>query len=149
MYNLYGPTETTIFASSHDCTPQLSECYNSTPLQNSVKGDVGIIGGGGDVPIGTPLPDTTFVVVDQFLSPVPVGVGGELVLMGGCLSLGYVGRVGGGNEDNFRVCGRRGGCIEVGIWFAGMRYVIVLSYDSLVFSSQPHFFSTEEWWVNL
>ena len=84
MFNLYGPTETTIFASYHDCTPQLSQpCHDS--------GIVGNVGGGIDVPIGTPLPNTHFIVVDQFMSPVPVGAGGELVLLGGCLSSGYVG----------------------------------------------------------
>jgi amino acid adenylation domain-containing protein len=69
LWNLYGPTETTIFS-----------------------GVVRVTRGTGPVPIGPPLGNTRFYVVDQFMNPVPIGIYGELLIGGAGLAHGYLGR---------------------------------------------------------
>ncbi len=71
MFNGYGPTETTIWASC------------SAPLV-----------AGQPVRIGTPIPGVCALVLDARLNPAPIGVVGELYLGGPALARGYVGRVG-------------------------------------------------------
>jgi amino acid adenylation domain-containing protein len=68
-WNLYGPTETTIWASV-----------------DQVHGDDAIT-------IGRPLANTRMYVLDASLSPVPVGVVGQLYIGGEALARGYTGRV--------------------------------------------------------
>ncbi|MBI2697452.1 non-ribosomal peptide synthase/polyketide synthase, partial [Mycobacterium nebraskense] len=72
MINVYGPTESTIFASA------------STPLAAK----------SGPPPIGSPVPGAAFFVLDGWLRPVPVGVVGELYVAGRGVGLGYVRRAG-------------------------------------------------------
>jgi len=65
--NLYGPTETTIWATSAECVPM------------------------GSPPIGRPLAHVTPHVLDAKLRPVPPGVAGELYLGGTGVARGYLG----------------------------------------------------------
>ena len=70
MFNAYGPTEATIWAT---CTAPLSA--------------------GQPVSIGAPIPGVCALVLDARLNPAPIGVVGELYLGGPALAHGYVGRV--------------------------------------------------------
>ncbi len=69
MFNAYGPTEATIWAT---CTTALSA--------------------GQPVTIGTPIPGVCALVLDARLQPAPIGVVGELYLAGPALAHGYVGQ---------------------------------------------------------
>ena len=71
MFNAYGPTEATIWAT---CTAPLSA--------------------GRRVGIGAPIPGVCALVLDGRLNPAPVGVMGELYLGGPALARGYMGRAG-------------------------------------------------------
>ncbi|MBI1890864.1 MAG: non-ribosomal peptide synthase/polyketide synthase [Burkholderiales bacterium] len=71
--NLYGPTECSINASYYDAAA-LPE------------------GAQGYVPIGKPVSNLQFYVLDANLCPVPVGVAGELYIAGAGLSDGYLHR---------------------------------------------------------
>ncbi|BBY10623.1 non-ribosomal peptide synthetase [Mycobacterium marseillense] len=74
MINMYGITETTVHASFREI------------LEGDVDNNVS--------PIGVPLANLGFFVLDGWLRPVPVGVVGELYVAGGGLATGYVGRPG-------------------------------------------------------
>ena len=69
LWNLYGPTETTIYS-----------------------GVVRVTSSAGPVPIGPPLANTRFYVVDHFMNPVPIGIYGELLIGGDGLAHGYLRR---------------------------------------------------------
>jgi myxalamid-type nonribosomal peptide synthetase MxaA len=69
VWNMYGPTETTIWSTIHQVT--------SADLSGTC------------VPIGRPIANTTAFVLDAGLHPVPAGVLGELCLGGDGVSLGY------------------------------------------------------------
>ncbi|WP_081908917.1 non-ribosomal peptide synthetase, partial [Gordonia terrae] len=69
MRNLYGPTETTIWATS------------SEPMRPDSP-----------VTIGGPIAGITVAVLDPRLHPVPAGVTGELYLAGSALAAGYLGQ---------------------------------------------------------
>ncbi|HEY7766994.1 amino acid adenylation domain-containing protein, partial [Longimicrobium sp.] len=70
---LYGPTEGTILASVHP-----------VPADGMVEGH----------PIGRPLGNVRLYVCDEFGSPQPVGVPGELLIGGAGVARGYLGRSG-------------------------------------------------------
>ncbi len=72
MVNVYGPTETTMWA------------CKSAPL----------IAGSGPPPIGSPVSRAAFFVLDGWLRPVPDGVVGELYLAGAGVGAGYWRRAG-------------------------------------------------------
>ncbi|OBJ16392.1 non-ribosomal peptide synthetase [Mycobacterium colombiense] len=74
MINMYGITETTVHAS----------------FREIVDGDID----SNVSPIGVPLANLAFFVLDGWLRQVPVGVVGELYVAGGGLATGYVGRPG-------------------------------------------------------
>lgn len=69
LYNVYGPTEGTIYSAYHIC---------SRDDDNAI------------IPIGTPLSNTTLYILDQHSRPVPDGISGELHI--GCAGVahGYV-----------------------------------------------------------
>jgi amino acid adenylation domain-containing protein len=69
VWNLYGPTETTIWSTVH----RMDDC-------------------GGLVPIGKPIANTEAFVLDANRELTPVGVAGELYLGGDGLARGYLGR---------------------------------------------------------
>jgi amino acid adenylation domain-containing protein len=71
VVNGYGPTETTTFASSHEC--ERAE---------------------GRVPLGRALSNTQLYVLDQYLEPVPPMAVGELCVGGDGVGRGYVGNPG-------------------------------------------------------
>ncbi|RNA61469.1 amino acid adenylation domain-containing protein [Chryseobacterium nematophagum] len=66
LYNLYGPTESTIYATYKEIK----------------EGEVHLI--------GKPITNTTTYVLDEYLRPVPVGAIGELYIGGVGLSRGYL-----------------------------------------------------------
>lgn len=68
MINGYGPTENTVFSTSHNYTASQLTAANC---------------------IGKPLPGVSGYVLDEYLNPVPVGVAGELYLGGLQVSPGY------------------------------------------------------------
>lgn len=69
VWNLYGPTETTIYSGGHRLQP-----------------------GAEHVPLGRPIANTRFYVLDAHMNPVPVGIYGELHIGGEGLAHGYVNR---------------------------------------------------------
>ncbi|MFZ0962499.1 MAG: amino acid adenylation domain-containing protein [Terriglobia bacterium] len=68
LWNMYGPTETTIWSAVN-------------PVEK-----------GKPVLIGHPIANTQFYVVDKIMQPVPVGVPGELLIGGEGLARGYLHR---------------------------------------------------------
>ncbi|NBD32275.1 MAG: amino acid adenylation domain-containing protein [Cyanobacteria bacterium] len=69
LWNVYGPTETTIWSSVHRVEAE----------ENPIS-------------IGKPLANTQFYILDSELQPVPIGVPGELYIGGDGLSRGYLNR---------------------------------------------------------
>ena len=66
-WNMYGPTETTIW----------STCYELTDLDEQVL-------------IGRPIANTQVYILGPNMEPVPIGVEGELFIGGAGVSLGYL-----------------------------------------------------------
>ena len=73
VYNVYGPTEATIFCSQYEI-PRAQE----------------IICSNGIVTIGVPLLETQLIVVDEHQQPVKVGEKGELCIGGNQVTKGYI-----------------------------------------------------------
>jgi len=71
LWNVYGPTETTIWS----CI-----CEIATPSLGPVES------------IGRPIANTRIYILDAFLRPVPIGVAGEIFIAGEGLARGYLNR---------------------------------------------------------
>ncbi|MEH2352494.1 non-ribosomal peptide synthetase [Nostoc sp.] len=69
LWNLYGPTETTIWSTGYKVT-----------TANKAIG------------IGCPLANTQIYILDSHLQPVPIGISGELYIGGEGLARGYLNR---------------------------------------------------------
>jgi amino acid adenylation domain-containing protein len=69
VWNMYGPTETTIWSTVH-------EISSTNEL----------------VSIGRPIANTQVYILDKYLQPVPVGVAGELYIGGDGVARGYLNR---------------------------------------------------------
>jgi amino acid adenylation domain-containing protein len=69
LWNLYGPTETTIWSSVHQVKAN----------QESIS-------------IGRPIANVKYYILDAHLMPLPVGIPGELYIGGDCLARGYFNR---------------------------------------------------------
>ncbi|RZL65347.1 MAG: amino acid adenylation domain-containing protein [Variovorax sp.] len=69
LWNGYGPTETTVWSSFHR-----------------------VLQADGVIPIGRPVINTQFHVLDSQMRPLPVGVTGELYIGGAGVTLGYLNR---------------------------------------------------------
>ncbi len=70
LLHVYGPTESTTFASWYRIT--------DVPVD------------AGTVPIGQPIANTTLYVLDENMNPLPVGIPGELYIGGDGLARGYL-----------------------------------------------------------
>ncbi|WP_142250624.1 non-ribosomal peptide synthetase [Bradyrhizobium sp. UNPF46] len=71
-WNVYGPTETTIWSSAHAI---------KEPVHPSTV-----------VPIGRPISNTRIYVLDEHRAPVPIGVVGEIYIAGTGVARGYLNR---------------------------------------------------------
>ncbi|MEZ4591278.1 MAG: amino acid adenylation domain-containing protein [Chloroflexota bacterium] len=69
LWNMYGPTETTVWSSIY--------CVQ---------------GGHSAIPVGQPIANTTFYILDQQKRPLPIGVPGELYIGGDGVARGYFNR---------------------------------------------------------
>ncbi|MGV0103655.1 Non-ribosomal peptide synthetase [Nostoc sp. DSM 114160] len=69
LWNLYGPTETTIWSTG----------YKVTTANKAIN-------------IGCPLANTQIYILDSHLQPVPIGISGELYIGGEGLARGYLNR---------------------------------------------------------
>ena len=69
LWNMYGPTETTIWSSMQRIPENI-----------------------GKISLGRPIANTQYYVLDRYLNPVPVGVTGELHIAGAGLARGYLNR---------------------------------------------------------
>ncbi|MBE9069079.1 amino acid adenylation domain-containing protein [Leptolyngbya cf. ectocarpi LEGE 11479] len=76
LVNTYGPTETTVVATC---------CYLTGP-------DAVEMSEGGTVPIGQPLGNAQTHILDEHMTPIPVGHSGELYVSGKSLATGYLNR---------------------------------------------------------
>lgn len=97
LYNIYGPTETSVFATSFDCT------------NNTFKGRV---------PIGQAVPGATLHILDENFNSVPEGQPGELCIGGDGVGIGYINRPD-LNADRFIELQTRNGSIGERVYRSG------------------------------
>jgi len=72
IFNMYGPTETTIWSTVHRLSPADAD--------------------GSNIPIGRPIANTEVLVADSRGMPAPAGRSGELWIGGDGVAVGYLGR---------------------------------------------------------
>jgi amino acid adenylation domain-containing protein len=71
VFNEYGPTEGTVWATVHECRDS---------------------GSADSVPIGRPIANTKIYILDDHVQPVPIGVVGEIYVGGAGVARGYLNR---------------------------------------------------------
>ncbi len=71
LFNEYGPSEATVWASMYRCADPL---------------------GSQSVPIGRPIANTRVYILDRYGEPAPIGVAGELYIGGAGVARGYLNR---------------------------------------------------------
>ncbi|HEY6927934.1 MAG TPA: amino acid adenylation domain-containing protein, partial [Steroidobacteraceae bacterium] len=72
LFNEYGPTEATVWATVFQC--DAASTYATT------------------VPIGRPVSNTRILILDEHRRPVPIGVSGEIYIGGAGIARGYLNR---------------------------------------------------------
>ncbi|WP_197046886.1 non-ribosomal peptide synthetase [Paucibacter sp. KBW04] len=98
LYNVYGPTETAIFATAWCCVckqdepgaPPFAEASSlglSQEHEGLIRGELSE-----DLPIGRPIDDTRIYVLDAELQPQPFGVVGDIFIGGEAVARGYLGQ---------------------------------------------------------
>ena len=76
LWNVYGPTEATIWSTIYKVGDRLKSTKDSHVI----------------TPIGRPIANTDIYILDSYLQPVPIGVPGELHIGGTGLARGYLKR---------------------------------------------------------
>lgn len=76
VWNVYGPTEATIWSTIYQVGDRLKPTEDSHVI----------------TPIGRPIANTEIYILDSYLQPVPIGVPGELHIGGTGLARGYLNR---------------------------------------------------------
>jgi amino acid adenylation domain-containing protein len=72
VWNLFAPTEASIYATAHELSPGVAE----------------------SPPVGRPIPGARVWVLDEHLQPLPAGAAGEVCVGGAGVAIGYLGRPG-------------------------------------------------------
>ncbi len=83
VWNLYGPTEATIWSS-------VAECRDAIYRVSKIHQKDAIYRVSTIVPIGKPINNTQFYVLNDYLQPVPIGVPGQLYIGGAGLASCYL-----------------------------------------------------------
>jgi acyl-coenzyme A synthetase/AMP-(fatty) acid ligase/acyl carrier protein len=90
LLNAYGPTETTITATTYEIPAQSDGHHHSGSISNRPQVTRKLATG--RIPIGRPLANRKVYILDRHGNPVPIGVPGELYLGGAGLARGYLKR---------------------------------------------------------
>ncbi|UCH96408.1 MAG: amino acid adenylation domain-containing protein, partial [Candidatus Aminicenantes bacterium] len=77
VYNTYGPTETTVCATYYHYTHSYTETGDDTVIDSTI-------------PIGKPIANYSIYILDKSNTPVPIGVTGELCIVGDGVTRGYL-----------------------------------------------------------
>ncbi len=81
LWNMYGPTETTIWSTTYEVGKGRRSIESTDDIGHVTK----------DTPesVGTPIANTQIYILDDRLQPTPIGIAGELHIGGSGLARGY------------------------------------------------------------